>query len=144
MPGMQPASLLTLLPILIALVAAHPGPRIAQETSLSNPAKFFQLFTTAEKLGNDVGDNIEEDEEEEEKFDDEEGKQLMLIGKAGKRSYGVNIPGDAIMRALRSSSNGMPRSIRLPVQQHAMLRYLLHLICKIELRENYTLILLGP
>ena len=131
---MQPASLIALLLILIALVAAQPGPRIAQESSLPNPAKFFQLFTTAETLGNDVGDEIEE-EDEQEKFDNEEGKQLMLIGKAGigKRSYGVNIPGDAIMRALRSSSSGMPRSIRLPVQQHAMLRYLLHLIYLIYL-----------
>ena len=134
---MQPASL-ALISLLIALASAQPGPRVAQESSLP-PAKFLQLFTTAEKLANDdVGDKIEEVDEEQ-KLDDDEGKQLMLIG-AAKRSYGVNIPGNAIMRALKRSQ-GMPRSIRLGVQQHAMLRYLLHLIYAMEHRENYTLML---
>ena len=126
---MQPASL-ALISLLIALASAQPGPRVAQESSLP-PAKFLQLFTTAEKLANDdVGDKIEEVDEEQ-KLDDDEGKQLMLIG-AAKRSYGVNIPGDAIMRALRSSHGE---------HQHAMLRYLLHLIYAMEHRENYTLML---
>ena len=109
---LHPASLaLSLTPLIALVVAGQPGLRVRQE---SLPAKVVQLFTTADEL-DDNGD---------EEANKEDGKQSMTIGQEGKRSYGVNIPGAVIMRSLkRSSSSEIPsRTVRLGVQEHAMLR----------------------
>ena len=107
---MLPTSFLALSLTILIAEASQP----AQE---SLPAKFLQIFRTAEN-----GDKIEE-------------KEWPII--IGQRSYGgVNIPGAAIMRSLKRSSNSgieprsstssgeRARTIRLGLQQHAMLRYL--------------------
>ena len=111
---LHPASLALCLTLLIALVVAgQTGLRVRQQ---SLPAKVVQVFTTA--------DEVDDNRDEIEEANEEDGKQSMTIGQEGKRSYGANIPGAVIMRSLkRSSSSEIPsRTVRLGVQEHAMLR----------------------
>jgi len=113
---LHPASLaLSLTPLIALVVAGQTGLRVRQE---SLPAKVVQLFTTA--------DEVDDNRDEIEEANEEDGKQSMTIGQEGKRSYGVNVPGAVIMRSLkRSSSSEIPsRTVRLGVQEHAMLRSL--------------------
>ena len=115
---MQPTSLVALLTLLLlAAAAAQPGSKTDQE---SFPAKFLQIFTTAEKVG-DNGDKTDE---------------KKLVGEAKR-----NIAGDAIMRSLRSSS-ALPSTIGLGVQHNAMLRYILRVQCALHRSKHFLQLLL--
>ena len=106
--NMPPSSLPLLHLLLIALALAQD----------SSPATFLKIATTSEKL-HDLKSKIEDETHSLRK-----DEQLARVDEVDQSIIGRrkrSIPGDAIMRALRSS-NAMPRTIRLGVQQGAMLR----------------------